>query len=130
MCIYTKSGGVRVVSLGNVVLKKINFFKAKNIGIKFNLCEPRWVRQVVGHLVSKCLSQVRLGVLPSLSPGIYTLKKPHGPAIYPTRAHSSRTMISLWLKDLRIHCEKPPKKQKTKISTCVGSKPNRKGKKT
>ena len=115
MGIYTKSGGVRVVSLGNVVLKKINFFKAKNIGIKFNLCEPRWVGQVVGHLVSKCLSQVRLGVLPSLSPGIYTLKKPHGPAIYPTRAHSSRTMISLWLKVLRIHCEKPPKKQKQKF---------------
>ena len=81
------------------------------------MCEPRWVGQVIGHLVSKCLSQVRLGVLPSLSPGTYTLKKPHGPAIYPTRAHSSRTVISLWLKVLRIHCEKPPKKKK-KFNLC------------
>ena len=92
------------------------------------MCEPRWVGQVVGHLVSKCLSQVRLGVLPSLSPGTYTLKKPHGPAIYTTRAHSSRTVISLWLKVLRIHCEKPPKKKK-KVQLVWGASRTKKGRK-
>ena len=51
---------------------------------------------MVGHLVSKCLSQVRLGVLSSSSPGIYTLKKPFVPTI--------------WLKVLKIHCEKLKKK--------------------
>jgi hypothetical protein len=64
---------------------------------------------VVGLSVSKCLSQAQLGVLPSSSPSTCTLKKLPGPAIYPTRVHSSRTMNSLWLKALRIHCGKPKK---------------------
>lgn len=67
---------------------------------------------MVEHLVLKCLSQVRLGVLLNLSLGTCTLKKSSGPAIYPIRAHPSRSVISLWLKALRIHCRKLKKKKK------------------
>jgi len=42
------------------------------------------------------------------------LKKPPGPTIYPTRVHLSWTVISLWLKFLRIHCGKPKKKEEDK----------------
>ena len=94
---------------------------------KSKMCEPRWVGHVVGHLVSKCLSQVQLGVLPSSNLDTCTLKKPLRLAIYPTRAHSSRTMISLWLNVLRIHCEKPPKKQKQKFQLVQGASRTEKG---
>ena len=67
----------------------------------------QWVGQVDGHLVSKCLSQVQLSVLSSLSLGTCTLKKLPGPTIYPSRDHLSQTIISFWLKILRIHHEKP-----------------------
>ena len=76
------------------------------------MCEPRWVGHVVGHLVSKCLSQVQLGVLPSSNLDTCTLKKPLRLAIYLTRAHPSLIVISLWLKVLRIHCKKKKKKSK------------------
>ena len=89
-------------------MQKLIYITARSIK------EPKELAELVGHLDSRYLYWVQLGVLPNSSPATCTLKKLSGQQFTPLWIHLLRTMISLWLKALRIHYAKAKQKRSIK----------------